>query len=103
MTQYTIKKDIVILKKGTIISIPNDIEHQIIMDNLAKNKIVVNIPEFRLRIFHEDLMVYSSLIRVGRNESKYLKSIDKYSDLRTKTGHGRIVKTEKNPNLDQPC
>ena len=42
------------------------------------------------------------MIRVGKNESRYLKSIDKYMDLRTRAGKGFCLFHRKESNLDQP-
>lgn len=97
------QKERVVIKKGDIINIPDKNEAEAINDRLKSNKILINIPEYKLRIFHEDLLIHSSLIRVGRNESKYLKSIEKYVDLRTRTGKGIVYYTERNPTWINPA
>ena len=91
------QKDRIVIKKGTVLIIPSQKEAEILSSRLSANKILVNIPECKLRIFHEDLLIFDCPIRVGKNESKYLKSIDKYMDLRTRKGKGFVYNTQHNP------
>lgn len=93
----TNQKERVVIKKGSVLMLPTQKEAEILASRLSANKILVNIPEFKLRIFHEDLLIFDCPVRVGRNESKYLKSIDKYMDLRTRKGKGFVYNTEHNP------
>ncbi len=96
------QKDRIVLKKGTPIQIPEKKIALAIEDRLKSNRIIINIPEYKMRVYHEDLLIYDCLIRVGKNESRYLKSIDKYMDLRTRTGKGFIYATERNPTWINP-
>ena len=96
------QKDFIIIPKGTILNIPTQIQHEAIMQNLLQNRIVVNVPEYKLRIFNNGLLLKDALIRVGKNESRYLASIEKYTDLRTKPGHGKVHSTERNPTWINP-
>lgn len=91
-----------ILRKGTVLHIPTKSQNDAILFNLSQNYVEINIPEFTLNIYNSGLLIYQALIRVGRNESRYLKSIDRYTDLRTKTGSGKIYSTEKNPTWINP-
>lgn len=96
------QKDLIILPKGTILKIPNEAQHEAIWHNLLHNIVVINVPEYKLRIFNNGNIIKDALIRVGRNESRYLASIDKYTDLRTKSGSGFVYSTEKNPTWINP-
>lgn len=96
------QKELVILPKGTVLKIPNESQHEAIWHNLQHNMMVINVPEYKLRIFNNGHIIKDALIRVGRNESRYLASIDKYTDLRTKTGSGVVYSTEKNPTWINP-
>lgn len=97
------QKERVVIKKGSNLLIPTQKEAEIITSRLGANKVLINIPEFKLRIFHEDLLIFDCPIRVGRNESKYLKSIDKYMDLRTRKGKGFVYNTQHNPVWINPA
>lgn len=96
------QKERVVLKKGSVIQIPEKKVAEAIDDRLKSNRILVNIPEYKLRVYHEDLLIHTSMIRVGKNESRYLKSIDKYMDLRTRAGKGFVYSTERNPTWINP-
>ncbi|MBK8700020.1 MAG: L,D-transpeptidase [Saprospiraceae bacterium] len=91
------QRERVILPAGTILFIPGKPEAITVRNNLSRNRIIINIPEYKMRIFNDNLLIYSTSVRVGRNESKYLPSINKYSDLRTRTGKGVVYRTEQNP------
>lgn len=91
------QKERIVIKKGTVLLIPTKKEAEILSSRLSANKILINIPEYKLRIFHEDLLIFDCMVRVGRNESRYLKSIDKYMDLRTRKGKGFVYNTQQNP------
>jgi L,D-transpeptidase ErfK/SrfK len=97
------QKEAVILHKNDVLKIPTQLQHYSIAENLAHNSIYINIPEYKLKIWNENALLIDAPIRVGRNESKYLKSIDKYTDLRTRTGTGVIYDTEKNPTWINPA
>lgn len=96
------QKEMIVLKKGSEIIIPDSIKVNSILKSFKNTKIVVNIPEFKLRIFEDTLMLYVFPIRVGRNEKKYLKMSDRITDLKTKHGSGTIVNHVKNPDYYNP-
>jgi L,D-transpeptidase ErfK/SrfK len=97
------QKEEVILRKNKILNIPTEIQNQSILENLANNRIYINIPEYKLQIYNGDLLILDAPIRVGRNESKYLQSIDRYTDLRTMSGKGMVHGTERNPTWINPA
>ncbi|WP_245949375.1 L,D-transpeptidase [Lutibacter citreus] len=96
------QKELIALKKGTKIRIPDSIATVNLLNKFAKTKIDINIPEFKLRIFEDTLCKYEFSVRVGRNEKKYLKMGDRITDLRTIRGKGKIVKHIRNPSYYNP-
>ena len=97
------QKQMIVLKKGKEIKIPDSIEANTIKKAFDKTVIDINIPEFKLRIYEDSLKLYEFLVRVGRNEKKYLKMGDRITDLRTKTGKGKIVAHVCNPDYYNPA
>lgn len=62
----------------------------------------VNIPEFTLRVFEGEKEVLKTLVRVGRNQRKYLAMAGRTVDLRTLTGEGTIIRHSKDPTFINP-
>lgn len=73
------------------------------LDSLRKaTRLEVNIPEFRLRIFQKDSLLFEFPIRVGRDQEKFLAMADQNVDLKTRTGEGFIVRVNKEPLFINP-
>lgn len=96
------QKDLIVLRKGCSIKIPDSLESSNIEKEFKSTWIDLNIPEYKLRIYRDSVLLYEFLVRVGRNEKKYLKMAGRVLDLRTKTGSGTIVKHVKNPDYYNP-
>jgi len=96
------QKEMIVLNKGSKILIPDSTVTSNILNSMNKTRIAINIPEFKLRIFQDSLLLYQFPIRVGRNEKKYLKMGNRITDLRTLTGNGEIVNYNRNPNYYNP-
>lgn len=96
------QKQMIVLSKGDSIIIPNPSVAQQILNAFQKTRIVINIPEFKLRIYEDSTQLYEFPIRVGRNEEKYLEMSGRIQDLKTKTGIGRVVKHIRNPRYINP-
>ena len=96
------QREMVILHKGDTLWIPDDKTAAAIEDRLHHTLIDVNIPEFKLRIMEYDTVKYTFSVRVGRNESKYLKTAGRVVSLRTPIGEGKIVRIEKDPWFINP-
>lgn len=92
----------IVLKAHDSLLIPNDTEGKGIMRDLAHTWIDVNIPEFKLRIYQDSLLLYTFPVRVGQDRKRYLAMGDRITDLRTKTGKGKIVRLERNPHFYNP-
>jgi L,D-transpeptidase ErfK/SrfK len=97
------QKEMIVLKKGDKLMIPNSKLAKKIYTSFENTKIDVNIPEFKLRIFENSKELYSFSVRVGRNQKKYLKMAGRILDLRTKTGKGKIVRHERFPDFYNPA
>ncbi|XLS30666.1 L,D-transpeptidase [Flavobacteriaceae bacterium M23B6Z8] len=96
------QKKMIVLKEGDSIEIPgtkdiNDLEQLFSMLYLD-----INIPEYRLRIYKSDSLLFSFPIRIGQNKKKYLAMSKRVTNLRTQTGTGKIVAHHKNPVYYNP-
>ncbi len=91
-----------ILKKGAIVFIPDSILASAINDTLHNTLIDVNLPEFKLRIYEFGILKRECLVRIGRNEKKYLELAKRKVDLKTPTGKGKIVRLVRDPYYINP-
>jgi len=89
------------LPKGNSIVIPDSIHAKKLLRAFQNTRIDINIPEFKLRIYEDSILLSEFPIRVGRNEKKYLEMSGRIQDLKTKTGEGFIVNTA--PYLIPDC
>lgn len=96
------QKHMVVLKPSDSLRIPDSINAFSLIDKIRKTHIDVNIPEFKLRIFEDGILLYTFPVRVGENRKRYLKMGDRITDLRTKTGNGEIVDYRRNPVFYNP-
>ncbi|MFT5738438.1 MAG: L,D-transpeptidase ErfK/SrfK [Maribacter sp.] len=96
------QRKMIALPEGSILKIPDSLTACQILDNFANTQIDVNIPEFKLRIFEDSILLYTFPIRVGQNRERYLKFGDRVTDLRTKIGKGRIIDHVKHPEFYNP-
>tara|TARA_R110002049_G_C9174546_1_gene562423 strand:+ start:5342 stop:6280 length:939 start_codon:yes stop_codon:yes gene_type:complete len=96
------QKRMIVLLKGSHLILPDSNLAGTILKSFKKTIIDVNIPEFKLRILEDSVLLYEFPIRVGRNERKYLKMADRIMDLKTITGNGKIVNYVRNPNYYNP-
>jgi len=96
------QKMMIVLPKGNQLIIPNSIQAKNIVDAFANTTIDINIPEFKLRIYEDSVLLYECPVRVGRNEKKYLEMSGRIQDLKTKTGKGFVVNHFKNPRYVNP-
>lgn len=97
------QQEMIVLREGSTIEVPAFAKAKKIISALEKTSIDVNIPEFKLRIYEDSLLLHQFTVRVGRNEKKYLKMGDRITDLRTITGEGSIVGHVKNPDYYNPA
>jgi len=96
------QRKMIVLPKGSILKIPDSLTACQILEDFANTEIDVNIPEFKLRIFQDSMLLHTFPIRVGQNRERYLKIGDRVTVLRTKTGKGTIVDHVKHPDFYNP-
>ena len=96
------QREMIVLPKGSVVKIPDSLSACRILDSFYKTKIDVNIPEFKLRIYEDSILLYTFPIRVGQNRKRYLKFGDRITDLRTKSGKGAIINHVKHPDFYNP-
>jgi L,D-transpeptidase ErfK/SrfK len=96
------QKNMTVLAKGANLVIPDSILAEKIQNSFNSTLIDVNIPEFKLRIYEANDILYDFPVRVGRDEKVYLKMSGRIQDLKTKTGKGRIVNHVRNPRYVNP-
>tara|TARA_R110002074_G_scaffold349981_2_gene520755 strand:- start:25466 stop:26410 length:945 start_codon:yes stop_codon:yes gene_type:complete len=96
------QKQMIVLPKGSQLTIPDSLSACKLLENFYATEIDINIPEYKLRIFQDSILLYTFPVRVGQNRERYLKFGDRVTDLRTKTGKGTIVKHVKHPDFYNP-
>jgi len=94
---------LIALPKGAILQIPDAAKTEELSRKFSQTRIDINIPEYRLRIFEDKLLLYNFPIRVGINEEKYLQTSGRVEDLKTKTGKGFIVGFDRYPKYINPA
>ncbi len=96
------QRKMVVLPKGSILQVPDSTTACTILQDLERTEIDINIPEFRLRIFEDSILVHTFPIRVGQNRSRYLAMGERETNLRTITGSGTIINHVKDPDFYNP-
>lgn len=96
------QRKLLVLRISDSIIIPDSVTAGTILNSFKKTHLDINIPEFKLRIYKDSSLLYIFPIRVGKNTKKYLAMVDKTTDLRTKSGSGKIVRHEKDPDFYNP-
>ena len=96
------QREWVVLQEGRILRLPDSARGAEIHNKLASLRLEVNIPEFVLRIYADTALLHTFPIRVGQNRSRYLEMSGQITDLRTRTGKGRIIRHERNPFFLNP-
>lgn len=96
------QKQMIVLPKGSQLKIPDSLSACKLLEDFSNTEIDVNIPEYKLRIFQDSILLYTFPVRVGQYRERYLKFGDRVTDLRTKTGKGSIVKHVKHPDFYNP-
>lgn len=97
------QKEMIVLKKGTKLLIPDSLALDSLLNVFNSTFLDINVPEYKLRICMDSLILYEFPVRVGRNEKKYLKMGDRVTDLKTKIGIGSVVNHVKNPDYYNPA
>ncbi|RMG21389.1 MAG: murein L,D-transpeptidase [Bacteroidetes bacterium] len=87
----------VVLQPGQRLRIPSPREAQVLEQLLAQVYIDINLPEFALRLYQGDSLLYRFPVRIGQNREKYLPSEGKVVNLQTRTGRGFISNINESP------
>ena len=96
------QRTLTVLNKNDSLLIPNNALALQILANFEKEWLDINIPEFKLRIYSDTILVSKFPIRVGQSKERYLKLSNRIINLRTRTGTGIIVRHERNPDFYNP-
>ena len=96
------QRNLVILKPGDSLRIPDSDQILAVQSRLDSNWIDINLPEFKLRLYHGDSLLYTFPVRIGQNKRKFLKLAGRVVDLRTVCGTGLIVRQDKSPYFINP-
>lgn len=96
------QRKMIVLRANDSLLIPDAETGQQLIKDMENTLIDINIPEYRLRIYQDSLLLYTFPIRVGQDRKRYLAMGDRVTDLRTKTGKGKIVRLERNPSFYNP-
>lgn len=96
------QREMTVLKQGDTLWLPDQQSATSIAERLKHTVLDVNIPEYKLRIMEYDTVKYTFLVRVGRNERKYLKTAGRVANLHTPIGTGEIVRIKRNPWFVNP-
>ena len=96
------QKRLIVLRPNDSILIPDSLTAVHLSDRIKRTLIDVNIPEFKLRIYEDSVLLYTFPIRVGQNRKRYLKMGGRITDLRTRYGKGKIVDYRRSPVFYNP-
>jgi L,D-transpeptidase ErfK/SrfK len=96
------QRKMIVIKPDDSIIIPNPIEAYSIIEAIGKTRIDINLPEYKLRVYEDSMLLATYPIRIGQNKQKYLKMGDRLTDLKTKQGNGQIIGYRKNPDFYNP-
>lgn len=91
-----------VLKPGDTILIPGPKTAAVLLDKMSKTWLDLNIPAYTLRVMEGDSVLYSMLVRVGKDQKKYLQMAGNMVDLRTRTGTGEIMRVNRTPMFFDP-
>ncbi len=97
------QKELVVLRKGSILLIPSQNSADSIKAMLANTMIDVNIPEYKMRIIVDGSVKYTFPVRVGQNRTKYLAMAGREVSLKTPIGEGEIIRIVRDPLFINPA
>ncbi|MCF8257436.1 MAG: L,D-transpeptidase [Flavobacteriales bacterium] len=92
-----------VFHRGDSLLIPDSGTAGHIAQTLSNTLLDLNIPEYSLRVIEDGDTVHSFLVRVGRNDRKYLETAGHVVNLKTHSGRGEIVRIERNPWFVNPA
>ncbi len=96
------QRKMTVLPKGSTLRIPDSLVAQQLLSDFRNTEIDINIPEYKLNIFQDSILLHTFPVRVGQNRTRYLAMGDRPTDLRTKPGEGMIINHVKDPDFYNP-
>ena len=96
------QRSLIVLRTTDTLFIPDAVTASEITKKIESTLIDVNIPEFKLRIYEGESLLYTFPVRVGQNRSRYLAMCERVTDLRTIPGKGKIIRHSRNPDFYDP-
>ncbi len=96
------QKAYVILREQDTLFLPNEKVATQIQEKINSYWLDLNIPEFKLLIMQNDSILYSIPVRVGQVGARYMSTVEREVDMKTKTGEGQIVSINRNPRWQNP-
>lgn len=96
------QKKMIVFRTGDSLLIPGKKEVDSLKKVFSGLRIDINIPEYKLRIFSKDSVLFEFLVRVGQNRKRYLAMSKRITNLRTQKGSGAIVAHHKQPTYYNP-
>ncbi|MGS2765004.1 L,D-transpeptidase [Sinomicrobium sp. M5D2P9] len=96
------QKKMIVLRAGDSLMIPDSTAVPRLLNTFENALIDINVPEYKLRIYQDSLLLYTFPIRVGQNTRKYLAMGNRITNLQTASGKGTIVRHERNPAFYNP-
>ncbi len=96
------QKEYVVLRKQDTLIIPNEKNGSQIQAKINSYWIDINIPEYKLRIRQGDSIAHTIPVRVGQIGARYMSTVKREVDMKTKTGEGKIVTINRDPRWQNP-
>ena len=96
------QKSHIVLKKLDTLYIPNEKLADSIQQRISSFWIDINIPEYKLWLYEGDSILFTFPIRVGQVGKRFMSTVNREVDMKTKTGIGHIAKINHNPRWQNP-
>jgi len=96
------QKKLHVFREGDSLMIPSHEQAKQVQKYLDALVLDINIPEYKIRIYQADSLLYEFSIRIGQNRKRYLAMGNRLTDLRTISGEGTIVRHERDPDFYNP-
>ncbi len=90
------------LSANSRLLLPDSARAAQLQQRLASLRLDINIPEYKLRIYQNNTVLFAFPVRVGQNSTRFLEMSGKETDLRTRPGKGQIIRHERNPVFYNP-
>lgn len=96
------QKAYIVLHKADTVFLPNEKIAAQIQEKINSFWIDINIPEYKLRIMQDDSISVTVPVRVGRVGARFMSTVNREVEMKTRTGEGQIIKINRNPRWQNP-